>query len=572
MDFKSNRLARFLGSVRLTLALLLLLAVVTATATLIEAAHGTAYAQAVVYRAWWFEAILILLAVNMIVMFPLRWPFGRHQTGFVITHISVLIILAGAGITRYFGYEGVMTIREGSSSNFLYSREDHLEVRVGDASAHEEVELYAPGQSLERALNVNGETFAVEITEYWPHVREEFANGPGGEHLLSMAATENGSTRQLRMRLGETASAGHAQIRFAAELAPPAEGTGRGLLVASLGGEIDTFAVPSEVPATVSVGGHEIELSAFHPNFRVGREPDPSAPMRNPALEVRVPTDGEPAERLLFALHPQFDFGDSLVGWSSDLGLRYTWSQGLQFAPGTGDAVRVLAGFPLTVTEAGDPREIPAREAVAVGRGATIEGGGVTLHVHDYWASAVRRPRASKNPQDPPGAWVRIRDETGNEASSLVYVRRGEETLALGDRRVAVSLGPIRIPVGYDLHLDDFVLVTYPGSENPASFESHVRIHDPERGVEGRPFRIHMNRPLTYRGFKYFQSSYDSDRKGTVLSVNNDPGTLPTYIGYTLLTVGFLITLTRGLLWYRQPARARVTAYEKGDVHVAKAH
>jgi cytochrome c-type biogenesis protein CcsB len=62
-----------------------------------------------------------------------------------------------------------------------------------------------------------------------------------------------------------------------------------------------------------------------------------------------------------------------------------------------------------------------------------------------------------------------------------------------------------------------------------------------------------MNHPLTYRGFKHFQSSYDTDRLGTVLSVNNDPGKWPTYIGYFLMTLGFIITLSRGLLWNRHP-------------------
>ena len=64
-----------------------------------------------------------------------------------------------------------------------------------------------------------------------------------------------------------------------------------------------------------------------------------------------------------------------------------------------------------------------------------------------------------------------------------------------------------------------------------------------------------MNHPLSYRGFKHFQSSYDRDRQGTILSVNRDPGKLPTYIGYTLVGLGFLVTLTRGLIWHRNPAR-----------------
>ncbi len=49
-----------------------------------------------------------------------------------------------------------------------------------------------------------------------------------------------------------------------------------------------------------------------------------------------------------------------------------------------------------------------------------------------------------------------------------------------------------------------------------------------------------MNNVLDYGGYRFFQSSYDQDEQGTILSVNKDPGKIPTYIGYTLLTLGFM--------------------------------
>jgi cytochrome c-type biogenesis protein CcsB len=52
-----------------------------------------------------------------------------------------------------------------------------------------------------------------------------------------------------------------------------------------------------------------------------------------------------------------------------------------------------------------------------------------------------------------------------------------------------------------------------------------------------------MNHILDHRNYRFFQSSYDPDEKGTVLSVNHDPGTLPTYIGYFLLGLGMLWSL-----------------------------
>jgi hypothetical protein len=57
------------------------------------------------------------------------------------------------------------------------------------------------------------------------------------------------------------------------------------------------------------------------------------------------------------------------------------------------------------------------------------------------------------------------------------------------------------------------------------------------------PFRIYMNHILDYKSHRFFQSSYDRDEKGTILSVNNDPGTLPTYIGYFLLTLGLIMNM-----------------------------
>jgi cytochrome c-type biogenesis protein CcsB len=49
------------------------------------------------------------------------------------------------------------------------------------------------------------------------------------------------------------------------------------------------------------------------------------------------------------------------------------------------------------------------------------------------------------------------------------------------------------------------------------------------------------NNPLALSlGYKFFQSSYDLDEKGTILEVNKDPGKWPTYFGYFLLCVGFV--------------------------------
>jgi hypothetical protein len=74
---------------------------------------------------------------------------------------------------------------------------------------------------------------------------------------------------------------------------------------------------------------------------------------------------------------------------------------------------------------------------------------------------------------------------------------------------------------------------------SPASYSSYVTVIDRERNVT-MPYHIYMNHVLDYRGYRFFQSSFDRDEQGSVLSVNHDPGTLPTYLGYLLMAIGFL--------------------------------
>ncbi|MBK7703508.1 MAG: cytochrome c biogenesis protein ResB [bacterium] len=160
------------------------------------------------------------------------------------------------------------------------------------------------------------------------------------------------------------------------------------------------------------------------------------------------------------------------------------------------------------------------------------------------------KPAPSQDEHDPAAARIAVTGPRGVATETVVYKDdgRGEE-IDLGGRPARVALGSVKMPLPYSLHLDDFLLVNYPGSRNPASYESHVRLIDQEKGIDGRPERIYMNHPLTHRGRKHFQSSYDTDERGTVLSVNYDPGKWPTYLGYILISLGFVLIFARDLIW-----------------------
>ena len=91
----------------------------------------------------------------------------------------------------------------------------------------------------------------------------------------------------------------------------------------------------------------------------------------------------------------------------------------------------------------------------------------------------------------------------------------------------------------FRIELRDFQLERYPGSQSPSSFAAEVTVKD---GSLNKDHRIFMNNVLDYRGYRFFQSSYDQDEKGTILSVNHDMlGTIVSYIGYFLLALGMVM-------------------------------
>ncbi|RDU71878.1 cytochrome C biogenesis protein [Helicobacter brantae] len=129
----------------------------------------------------------------------------------------------------------------------------------------------------------------------------------------------------------------------------------------------------------------------------------------------------------------------------------------------------------------------------------------------------------------------------GGESRSILlienYVQDNIVPFTLGDSTYALNWGPRFITLPFSLRLDDFILERYAGSNSPSSYESIVQVIE---GGESKSYKIFMNNVLDYGGYRFFQSSYDEDEQGTILSVNKDIGKYPTYAGYTLLILASL--------------------------------
>jgi len=115
------------------------------------------------------------------------------------------------------------------------------------------------------------------------------------------------------------------------------------------------------------------------------------------------------------------------------------------------------------------------------------------------------------------------------------------EALQIGDLKLELAYGAQAVQTDFELMLRDFQLEKYPGSTSPSSYASEVTVIDESVKTD---HRIYMNHVLDYKGHRFFQASYDTDEKGTVLAVNKDRlGTLITYFGYLIMGIGMFFTL-----------------------------
>ncbi|MHC4090994.1 MAG: cytochrome c biogenesis protein CcsA, partial [Planctomycetota bacterium] len=115
----SRSVFRAVGSLWFAAVLLILLLVAMACATVVESTSGplgTELALDQFYQAWWFEALLALVALNVLAAALLRYPFSKRHIGFVVTHAGILVTLGGALVTKHFGVDGRIGLAEGDTA------------------------------------------------------------------------------------------------------------------------------------------------------------------------------------------------------------------------------------------------------------------------------------------------------------------------------------------------------------------------------------------------------------------------------------------------------------------------
>ena len=438
-----NKLISFLFSTRLMAILFVSFAIAMGVGTFIESKYNTDTARIWVYNAWWFEAIMLFFMINFIGNIKRYNLLRKEKWATLMLHLSFVFIIAGAFITRYISYEGMMPIREGNTENIFYSDKMYLTLFVdGEYQGGMKRRVFEKPLLLSSVTNNNfsiadqfGETqFEVQYDNFLLGAKEVIKPDPKGIFYFKLVEAGDGGRHEHFLKEGEVQNV-HNTL----------------------------FALNKPTKGAINIT------------------------LTDSTSTIQTPFEGQ-----------FMRMADKLEGKVVK------------------DIVQPL--MMRSLYSIGDMRLVFPEPAIK----------GVIGYEADNDFKAKQHTDA---------LIVKLSAE-GQEKTITLLGSKGlvgePQTVKIGNLDYTFTYGNKIHKLPFSIKLNDFIAQRYPGTEKSySSFESQVTVRNKAEVFDARIF---MNNILDYEGYRFFQSSFDQDEMGTVLSVSHDYwGTMITYFGYFLL-------------------------------------
>ncbi|EDH3305843.1 cytochrome C biogenesis protein [Campylobacter jejuni] len=499
-----KNIIKSIGDLRVSVALFLLFALFCALATFIESAYGTPTAWAMVYDTFWFEYIQLLLGINLLCgMFRYKM-FGLKKLPSMIFHISFLFILVGSAMTRYAGFEGILPIREHTQNSLIESSKTSLRISViKDGERYSAVNDRYIGNlpfanSFKLKLNLGDDQAVLKYKDLILNAHYTYKENNNSDPLLVLMLSQKGSQGvDVKFEKGEVKNI-------------------EGVNFAFMNDNVKAPFVKIDENLTLSSSENLHFLSMLD-----GQN-----------LDLKIGEKANAKERRLYeindisfvvkvaSLHAQ----EALEGSNRPqdesfwLWFKSAWLE---------------VGRTMLISTFGEPQNWK---------------NSLLLHFKDFALS-----NENKNLELTGSNALKLELSYKNENKEFyIFEYNKPIMIELAGQKFFISWALSYEQLPFDIYLRDFVLDRYPGSMSPASYASEITV---KNNNENFDYRIFMNNVLDYDGYRFYQSSYDQDEKGTVLSVNKDPGKIPTYIGYFLLCLGMFMNFLNPHSRFRTLAR-----------------
>ncbi|OIN32913.1 cytochrome C biogenesis protein [Campylobacter jejuni] len=499
-----KNIIKSVGDLRVSIVLFLLFALFCALATFIESAYGTPTAWAMVYDTFWFEYIQLLLGINLLCgMFRYKM-FRLKKLPLVIFHISFLFILVGSAITRYAGFEGILAIREHTQNSLIESSKTSLRISaIKDGERYSAVNDRYIGNlpfanSFKLKLNLGDDQAVLKYKDLILNAHYTYKENNSSDPLLVLMLSQKGSQGvDVKFEKGEVKNI-------------------EGVNFAFMNDNVKAPFVKIDENLTLSSSENLHFLSMLD-----GQN-----------LDLKIGEKANAKERRLYeindisfvvkvaSLHAQ----EALEGSNRPqdesfwLWFKSAWLE---------------VGRTMLISTFGEPQNWK---------------NSLLLHFKDFALS-----NENKNLELTGSNALKLKLSYKNESKEFyIFEYNKPIMIELASQKFFISWALSYEQLPFDIYLRDFVLDRYPGSMSPASYASEITV---KNNNENFDYRIFMNNVLDYDGYRFYQSSYDQDEKGTVLSVNKDPGKIPTYIGYFLLCLGMFMNFLNPHSRFRTLAR-----------------
>ncbi|MBP3694890.1 MAG: cytochrome c biogenesis protein CcsA [Thermoguttaceae bacterium] len=123
--------ARVIGSMFFAIVLILILAVFMAFATFWGMQFGDDASSWAVYHAGWFMSLCAFLGLSVLFSALLRFPWKKYQTGFLVTHLGILVLLLGCWVDFEYSQSGYLSIAEGETNSVaVCPGKVHFDLRI----------------------------------------------------------------------------------------------------------------------------------------------------------------------------------------------------------------------------------------------------------------------------------------------------------------------------------------------------------------------------------------------------------------------------------------------------------
>ncbi|MAU14927.1 MAG: cytochrome C biogenesis protein [Muricauda sp.] len=209
-------LKKTLFSTRLMAVLFLVFAVAMAIGTFVESYYSTETARIYIYNTTWFEAIMVFFVINFIGNIFRYRLLEWKKWAVLLLHISWILIIVGAFVTRYISFEGMMPIRESATEKVFYSDKTYLTAYIdGEINGEtkrrileDDILVTPEGKraSLPWKSDFNGKPFTISYVDFIQGAEKGLIPDENGQEYLQIVEAGNGQRHEHYLENGKIAS------------------------------------------------------------------------------------------------------------------------------------------------------------------------------------------------------------------------------------------------------------------------------------------------------------------------------------------------------------------------------